>query len=95
MNLKQRLIAAQGTIDSVPSGTVVIISIYKNGVEYKRGRVVEGSATNSAGGVSASVVLDMNGTDYLEFYIYHEAAGSLNLRGTTTETYATGVRVTL
>ena len=88
------LVNCQLSLLSVPPGVVVMAELRKNGNPYKRGRIIQGSATDVAG-VALGCLVDLNGsTDYIEFFVYHENGSALDLRGIiTTETYASAVWV--
>lgn len=85
------MVSASLSMDSIASGVVVIVSIYKNGTEYKRGRVVEGNATNTAG-VNVTCLVQLNGSsDYIEFYGYHESGSNKDSRSGSLETFASAI----
>ena len=60
------------------SSMETIVSIYKNGSEYRRGADVSGAWTNAI----ASLVYLNGSTDYVEIYAYF-AAGGAPVTGTT------------
>jgi hypothetical protein len=67
-----------------------LISIYKNGSEYKRGvQVSIGSQGSAAVNVSGGVYLN-GSTDYVEIYIYQQSATAIT---TNTTTYFDGALV--
>ena len=73
------------------SPTRMIISIYKNGSEFKRGNDIGVSSGNLGGGAGAVVtaLIYMNGTtDYVELYCLLSGGGSLV--GSVNETYFQG-----
>ncbi len=75
-----------GSIQSAPATSgVSLISIYKNGVEIKRGNVL--ANTYQAEGAVVSALISMNGsTDYLELFAYQSSGAAL---ATTAANYAT------
>jgi hypothetical protein len=89
---KYVLSAGVGTQNALPSGQNMIISIFKNGSEFKRGvRLSSGAATGHTTHVSA--VVDANGTtDYFEVYVFLSAS-SVNVFGSSVYTYFTGARI--
>lgn len=53
------------------SGMDAIVSIYKNGVQYKQARDVLGGSSGAIAGPTISIVVDANGTtDYFEVYVF-------------------------
>jgi hypothetical protein len=68
-----------GTVHMNNSVSRLIVSIFKNGVEYLRGFDVIASCNNG----TASCVMFMNGsTDYVELYTYNGTGGTLIFTGT-------------
>lgn len=56
------------------SSTTTLITLYKNGVEVKRGNA-SGVAADSGRGATVTALISMNGTtDYVEAYVYHNSA---------------------
>ena len=73
------------------SPTRVIVSIYKNGSEFKRGNDLSVSSGNLSGGAApvVSALIYLNGTtDYVELYGLLTGGGSIV--GSSTETYFQG-----
>ena len=73
------------------SPTRVIVSIYKNGSEFKRGNDLSVSSGNLSGGAApvVSALIYLNGTtDYVELYALLTGGGSIV--GSSTETYFQG-----
>ncbi len=71
----------------------ILISVYKNGSEFKRGGIQGGSSTTSTGaGVTA--VVDANGsTDYFEIFTRHVNGGDDDVDGSSVVTYFMGMRI--
>jgi len=62
-----------------------IISIFKNGNEFKRG-ITEGTVSNPS--ITVGALIYLNGTtDYIELYTYQTSGGSVNLFGSQVLTY--------
>jgi hypothetical protein len=62
-----------GRWDCTVSATIVLATIYKNGVEFKRGVDIRASLSGATG-ASVSALIYMNGTtDYVELYAYAAA----------------------
>ena len=60
----------EGRVESTVNGTNTFITIYKNGVEFKRGETKVMSFNAGTGG-NISTLIYLNGTtDYIEFYGY-------------------------
>jgi len=69
------------------TGTQTVITIYKNGADFKRGN------NGSLFGDSVSALVYLNGsTDYVELYGYLVAGGALNIGGNLTYFQAAMVR---
>lgn len=59
-----------GRFDALVNSTISVITVYKNGVEFKRGVDLRATLTASSG-VTVSSLIYMNGTtDYLELYAF-------------------------
>jgi hypothetical protein len=70
--------------------TVILLSIYKNGSEYKRGNQISvTTASTLAGGVNA-VVYCNGSTDYLELYGFSGATSGNTFGGGSSISYFTG-----
>jgi hypothetical protein len=68
----------------------LVVSIYKNGSEYKRG-VWFGNATSIGNQSIVSSIVYFNGTtDYVELYIYQNQGGTYNTNTGATITYLNG-----
>jgi hypothetical protein len=66
---------------SMVSGTVgnMIIAIFKNGAEHKRGNRIPLGAAGGAGVIVSDVVVaNTANNDYFEVYVIHSAGGSIN-----------------
>ena len=62
-----------------------LISIYKNGSEFKRGGQVLTNAANNATGITVTALIQFNGsTDYVEIYGYQANGISVNTSATLT-----------
>lgn len=63
------------------SSATLIVSIYKNGAEAKRGNQ-SGGAASSGQAASVSCLIYLNGsTDYIEMYVFQSSGGALNIEG--------------
>lgn len=82
---------ANSLFNSISSGTIVIISIYKNGAAYTRG---SGGYLNSATGdveLTASALIYANGsTDYFDVYVYQNSGGARDIYNSDTLTSFSG-----
>jgi hypothetical protein len=59
-----------GRFSSEVNSTLLVATIYKNGVEFKRGMDTRASV-NASTGATVNTLIYMNGTtDYIEFYAY-------------------------
>ena len=71
------------------SANPLLLSVFKNGVEYKRGGIY---TTTAASVVSALV--SMNGsTDYVDLRLYQSSGGAINTTAAATVTYFNGSMV--
>ena len=78
-----------GRWDCTVSSTIVLATIYKNGVEFKRGVDIR-ATLSGATGPSVSALIYLNGTtDYVELYAY-AAATSPQYEGGQQTTYFQG-----
>ena len=71
---------ANALFNSITSGTIVIIQIYKNGVGYTRGS--GGYLNNTSGDIelTASTLAYANGsTDYFDVYVYQNSGGARDI----------------
>ena len=63
------------------SSATLLVSIYKNGAEAKRGNQ-SGLAASSGQAASVSCLIYLNGsTDYIELYVLQSSGGALNVEG--------------
>ena len=70
----------------------LVVSIFKNGVEFQRFQFFITTASNAIGGVTTTI--DMNGTtDYVEMFMYHENAVNKNILNSTLYTRWSGALV--
>jgi len=70
-----------------------IVSIYKNGAEYKRGTQIFTTATNNLDPTVASLVYLNGSTDYVELYGYVAASAAPAFGIGVTQTYFNGCMV--
>jgi|DEB0MinimDraft_6_1074348.scaffolds.fasta_scaffold186758_1 hypothetical protein len=71
-----------------------ILSIYKNGNEFKRGTLRSDSATASGRHTTISTIVYANGsTDYFELYAYQGSGSNATTRNSQRWTYVNGVLV--
>ncbi len=71
-----------------------ILTIYKNGSEFKRGTLRSDSATASARHTTVSTIVYANGsTDYFELYGYQSSGSDATTRNQQKWTYMNGVLV--
>jgi hypothetical protein len=76
-----------GSVNLASTAATVIASIWKNGVEFKRG-AQSGAAANCGLGSIASALIYLNGsTDYVELYGYQASGVAVNTSGTSNTTY--------
>ena len=63
--------------------------VYKNGSLYKQGSYISatGAFANGLGSITSCFVYLNGSTDYIEFYVYYQATGSINLQNSGVETY--------
>ena len=76
------------------TAVVAHLAMYKNGTEYRRfGTSLDNSSSvTSVRMIGGSVVVDLNGsTDYAEFYVYTNPAGSI--ASTSTRSYCGGTLI--
>lgn len=59
---------------NVIAGTTNIISLYKNGAEFRRGGQI-----STAGGISVSVLVELAATNTVDIYAFGNAANSLDV----------------
>lgn len=67
-------------IASVGDGGRVVLSIWKNGAEWKRVTDFKNGGTPDAG-ASGSCLVEANGTDYFEAYVYQTSGASRTAYG--------------
>lgn len=82
-------ICAGVRINGLGDGKSALISLYKNGADYKRGNL------NTNGGASAIICVGSwqdkaNGTDYYEIYAWHNHGANRDIEGDATDTYFMG-----
>lgn len=82
----KHLFVALVTIDVTSDFAAHRISLYKNGVDYRRGIEMTNS-NNGDAGLLLVVEDDANGTDYFEIYVFHAEGGARNIFGVKTHTY--------
>jgi len=64
------------TVNLVSAASTMLLIIYKNGNEYKRGVFGNGTSLNN---VNVSGLISVNGsTDYVEIYLYQNQGGAIN-----------------
>lgn len=66
------------TVNYSPNTNACLVSIYKNGTEYKRGSQAHISSTFSNGTSVSGLVYCNGSTDYIEVYIYLAVATALS-----------------
>jgi hypothetical protein len=72
------------------SGLTVLVTIYKNGAEIKRG-TMSGSAADSGRMATVSALVQMNGTtDYVELWCYYSGGSTLAVEPGAALTYFQG-----
>jgi len=75
------------------SASAVLIDLYKNGSEFKRGSAVS-QVTGIGAYASSSWLVYLNGsTDYLEIYCYQTSGGTLTINTGAANTYFSGVLI--
>jgi len=80
-----------GTVrfESAVDQTIMIVMVYKNGAEIKRGAVRASGTANHQPMVST--IIEMNGsTDYVEFYVLQDSGSDKTITGTSTVTHIQG-----
>jgi hypothetical protein len=76
-----------GRVVLATAANPVLVSVFKNGVEYKRGGVT-GVATNLG---TVSTIVSMNGsTDYVDIRVYQPSGSAINTTTGATEVYFQG-----
>jgi hypothetical protein len=65
----------------------LFVSLFKNGVELKRGIDNKTGSTGGLWGSSISTLVPLNATDYLEVFIYSDTTSAVEV-GTTTSYYS-------
>ena len=76
-----------GHVTLAADSASLLCSIYKNGVEFKRG-TQSGGAANSGSGTHVSALIHMNGsTDYVELFVFQGSGASQNTAATSVLTY--------
>ena len=76
---------ASGTFAATASSCIA--SIYKNGSEIKRGNRVLGSASIGPAAVVSALIYLNGSTDYIEYYVYQDSGGPINLVGSQAQVY--------
>ena len=79
------------TLQASTNTNLIVISLYKNGVEYKWGPYNRASGTGSIG-AGVNCLAAANGTDYFELYILQDN-GTQSVSGAATNSYFTGHRI--
>jgi hypothetical protein len=74
------------------AGTVITVSVYKNGVEYKRGSSLVSGGT-AATSVSVACQDIPNGTDTYELWVYQSTGAAQNTNGAASLTYFQGTSI--
>lgn len=75
-----------GSVGITAAASALLCSIYKNGVEVKRGSQWGTSSTGTLSNISTLIFL--NGTtDYLELYGYQASGGTVSTASTSVSTY--------
>lgn len=72
------------------SAANMILSIYKNGAEFKRGSVAGVGANAGQGGVVSTLVYLNGSTDYVEMFAYQSSGAAINTTGGAQYTYLQG-----
>lgn len=80
-------VAVSGTGDT----NRIFATLYKNGVEYKRGARVHASTTDTVASTVA-VVANLTQNDYVELYIWQNSGGSKSTINDASQTYMSGFR---
>lgn len=76
----------QGEVGMAATG-LLVLALYKNGVEFKRGNQLNGNAI----AVNSAFFVYLNGTtDYVELWIYQTTGGSVNTSAAAAFTYFSG-----
>jgi hypothetical protein len=70
-----------------------LVTIYKNGAEYKRGTDLGGLLATTLNATVSSIIYLNGSTDYVELYAYVAATGSTVNGGVTYQTYFNGCLV--
>lgn len=82
-----------GAVQIAASASTQLCSIYKNGVEYKRGSQ-SGAAANSGWQSVVSALVYLNGsTDYVEIWSYQNAGGAVDISAASHATYFQGILI--
>lgn len=85
------LISLAATFTGLLDGTVIALSIEKNGARLRDVLAPPGGASGD-GGTNVTALVDMNGsTDYIEGFAYHTAGSNKSLYGNSNLTWMTGV----
>lgn len=80
-------VAGYYQINAFVNGNILLISIYKNGSEFRRG--VQFAATAGGAGVASAMYLN-GSTDYVEIYGYQASGSTQTLGGASVSTWFNG-----
>lgn len=72
------------------SGTVAVLSIHKNGSEYKTASSIVGTPASGYAGLTVDIVDRANGTDYYELFASGTTASTFSVNGAATQTFFMG-----
>ena len=85
-----------GAVGILTMNGAQILSIYKNGSEFKRGSLRSDAATASSRHTTISTIVYANGsTDYFELYAYQGSGSNKTTRNEQRWTYINGVLVSV
>jgi len=82
---------ASGLLLASSDTHVIVLSLYKNGADYKRSSHNRASGTGSIG-IDVNCLAKVNGTDYFELYIYQDN-GLQSISGAVVNSYFMGHRI--
>jgi hypothetical protein len=71
---------------------IVLVSIYKNGTEFKRGNIIVNSVSAATPVVSALIYLN-GSTDYIETWLFQSSGTAINTAALLSQTYFQAVMV--
>lgn len=83
-----------GCLTNVPTNTVFLATLYKNGARFKDGMSGLSSGIVSGDSTSTGSVIDScNGTDIYEIYVFQNTGGNISVNGSSFSTYFSGAQV--